>query len=559
MFAENLKKTELIERIHWLILLRWIAISGLFLTTYTFSSLFNVVEQVLPLYSIGIIIGLTNVCFYFNTNALRTKTFISVQKHAGIQIMTDHFFLVCLVYFAGGIENPFIIYFLFHAIIGGIFLEKKYSYLQALFATSLFALLLILEYYSVIPHQSLQTFSAFKYSDELWHSEVYILCVFFALTSTIFISVYFVTSLMDRLRKSRGDVLFEIRSTLENMAEGVIFIDPSDKVTMCNREIEKTWKVKNEEIFNKSVKDDQVPYIGGIASNITESFRKGIETSQHQEIKIKDGFLYNTYSAIIDPSGKYWGTVLTSHDITERKKLEQQLLHSERLATIGEMSAKVAHEIRNPLSSISLNTELLYDEISNDNGEKKSDAENLIQSILNEVDTLTEMSDEYLRFARFPRLDTKPVSVNSVLIELSKFFNKERLQRGIALKENYASDLPLILLDINQIKQAFLNILKNSFEAMPDGGKISISTRLKDDNIVVSITDTGSGISKEDVQRVFDPFYSAKVNGTGLGLALTMKTVEGHRGEIICKSTIDKGTTMVISFPIESCGKDIIE
>jgi two-component system sporulation sensor kinase A len=133
------------------------------------------------------------------------------------------------------------------------------------------------------------------------------------------------------------------------------------------------------------------------------------------------------------------------------------------------------------------------------------------------------------------------------------------LQRGITLKENYAPDLPLILLDINQIKQAFLNILKNSFEAMPDGGKISISTRLKDNNIVVSITDTGSGINKEDVQRVFDPFYSAKVNGTGLGLALTMKTIEGHHGEIICKSTIDKGTTMVISFPIESCGKDIIE
>jgi len=559
VFTENLKKTELVERIHWLILLRWIAISGLFITTYTFSSVFNVVEQVIPLYSIGIIIGLTNVCFYFNTNALRRKTFFSVQKHAGIQIMTDHFFLVCLIYFAGGIENPFIVYFLFHAIIGGIFLEKKYSYLQALFATSLFALLLILEYYSLVPHQPLQIFSAFRYSDELWHSEVYILCVFFALASTIFISVYFVTSLMDRLRKSRGDVLFEIRSTLENMAEGVIFIDPSDKVTMCNREIEKAWKVKSGEVLNKSVKDDQIPYVGGVAAEITERFRKGIETSQHQEIKTDNGFLYNTYSAVFDPTGKYWGTVLTSHDITERKKLEQQLLHSERLATIGEMSAKVAHEIRNPLSSISLNTELLYDEISKENGEEKSDAENLIQSILNEVDTLTEMSDVYLRFARFPRLDTKPVSVNSVLIELSKFFNKERLQRGIALKENYAPDLPLILLDINQIKQAFLNILKNSFEAMPEGGKLSISTRLKDKNIVVSITDTGSGISKEDIQRVFDPFYSAKVNGTGLGLALTMKTVEGHHGEIICKSTIDKGTTMVISFPVESCGKDIIE
>jgi two-component system sensor histidine kinase PilS (NtrC family) len=559
VLKENLKKTELVERIHWLILLRWIAVSGLFITTYIFSSVFNVVDQVIPLYTIAVIIGLTNAWFFFNINVLRVKTFESVQMHAGIQIMTDHFFLICLIYFAGGIENPFIFYFLFHAIIGGIFLEKKYSYLQALFAASLFALLLLLEYYSVIPHHPLQTFSAFKYGDELWHSEVYILCVFFALASTIFISVYFVTTLMDRLRKSRDDVLFEIKSTLENMAEGVIFIDPDDKVTMCNKEIEKAWKVKSEELLNKSVKDDQIPYIGGIASNITESFRKGIETSQHQEIMTNDGFLYNTYSAVIDPSGKYWGTVLTSHDITERKKLEQQLLHSERLATIGEMSAKVAHEIRNPLSSISLNTELLYDEISNDNGDKKSDAENLIQSILNEVDTLTEMSDEYLRFARLPRLETRPASINNVLIELSKFFNKERLQRGIALKENYASDLPLILLDTNQIKQAFLNILKNSFEAMPEGGKVSISTRLKGNNIEVNITDTGHGISRDDIQSVFDPFYSAKVNGTGLGLALTMKTVEGHGGDIICKSTIDKGTTMVISFPIESCGKDIIE
>ncbi|MBT7210829.1 MAG: two-component sensor histidine kinase, partial [Candidatus Scalindua sp.] len=238
---------------------------------------------------------------------------------------------------------------------------------------------------------------------------------------------------------------------------------------------------------------------------------------------------------------------------------EQQLLHSERLATIGEMSAKVAHEIRNPLSSISLNTELLYDEIGNNNGDKKSDAANLIQSILSEVDTLTEMSDEYLRYARLPRLETKPASINDVLIELSKFFNQERVQRGISLKEHYAPDLPRIRLDINQMKQAFLNILKNSFEAMPEGGKVSISTKRKGNSIEVSITDTGDGISKDDIQRVFDPFYSAKANGTGLGLALTMKTIEGHGGDIICKSAIDKGTTMIISFPIENCGKEIIE
>ena len=559
MFKESMMRSDLVERMHWLILLRWIAVSGLLITTYIFSSIFNVVEQVFPLYIIGVIVGLTNAGFFFYSSALQVKTFSSLQLHAGIQIMTDHFFLICLIYFAGGIENPFIFYFLFHAIIGGILLEKKYSYLQAAFATSLFALMLLLEYYVIIPHQPLKFFSAFEVGEVLWHSEVYILCVFFALASTIFISVYFVTSIMDRLRKSRDDVLFEIKSTLENLDEGVIFIDPNDKVTMCNRGIEKAWKVKREEILNKSVKDGQIPYVGGVAANITESFRKGIETSQHQEIKVDDGFIYNTYSAVFDQNGKYWGTVLTSHDITERKELEHQLLHSERLATIGEMSAKVAHEIRNPLSSISLNTELLYDEISNDNGERKSDAENLIQSILNEVDTLTKISDEYLQFARFPKLETRPASINEVLIELTKFFNKEIVQRCISLKENYASDLPQILLDTKQIKQAFLNILKNSFESMPEGGELSITTRLKDENVEVIINDTGSGINRSDIRRVFDPFYSTKVKGTGLGLALTMKTVEGHGGDINCESTIAKGTTMIISFPVEGCGVEIIE
>ncbi len=183
MFKESLKKAELLERIHWLILLRWIAVFGLFVTTYAAGSVFDVVEWVIPLYSIGVIIGLANIVFYWYTKILGTDTFASVQKHAGIQIMADHFFLICLIYFAGGIENPFIFYFLFHAIIGGILLEKKYSYLQASFATSLFALLLLLEYYAILPHQPLKVFSAFRFSDELWHSEVYILCVFFALAA----------------------------------------------------------------------------------------------------------------------------------------------------------------------------------------------------------------------------------------------------------------------------------------------------------------------------------------------------------------------------------------
>ena len=548
MFKETSKKAELIERIHWLIRLRWIAILGLFVTTYIANSVFNVVSWVMPLYAIGVVSGLANTGFLYYTRVLRVKKSASVQKHAGIQIMWDLVSLTCLIYFAGGIENPFILYFLFHVIIAGILLEKIYSYLQAAFATCLFALMILLEYYSVIPHQHLNMFSAFAPGKEIWHSEEYILGIFFALVSTIFISVYFVTSIMDRLRKSRDDVLFEIRSTIENMAEGVVFIDPSDKVTMCNKAIERTWNIKREEMIGKSVKDSLSRYIGVSGAKITEKSRRGIKTSQHQEIRTENGYLYNTYSAVHDNKGRYWGTVLTSHDITERKKLEQQLLHTERLATIGEMSAKVAHEIKNPLSSISLNTELLHDEINSYNGGRTKDADDMIQSIMKEIDRLTEISEEYLQFARFPRLELKPVSVNDMLSKLTKFLKKEMFQRNIILGENYAADLPEVLLDKNQIRQVFLNIFKNSFEAMPEGGRLYISTAVSGDNVAVCISDTGSGIAEKDIQKIFDPFYSSKVDGTGLGLALTKKTIEVHGGEMFCESTVGVGTTIHLVF-----------
>jgi len=558
MFKETSKKAELIERIHWLIRLRWIAILGLFVTTYIASSIFNVVTWVAPLYVIGIVLGLTNAGFLFYTRVLRTKKYAIVQKHAGIQIMWDLVSLTCLIYFGGGIENPFILYFLFHVIIAGILLEKIYSYLQAAFATCLFALMILLEYYSVIPHQHLSMFSAFAPGKEIWHSEEYILGIFFALASTIFISVYFVTSIMDRLRKSGDDVLFEIKSTIENMAEGVVFIDPNDRVTMCNKAVEGTWKMKREEIIGKSIKDNLSCYIGAAGAKITEKSRKGIKASQHQEIKTKNGYLYNTYSAVHGNDGKFWGTVLTSHDITERKKLERQLLHSERLAAIGEISAKVAHEIKNPLSSISLNTELLHDEINSYNGGRTKDADDMIQSIMKEIDRLTEISEEYLQFARFPRLELKPVSVNDMLGKLAKFLKKEMFQRNIILEESYAADLPEVLLDKNQIRQVFLNIFKNSFEAMPEGGNLYISTEVSGYNVAVCISDTGSGIAEEDIQKIFDPFYSSKVDGTGLGLALTKKTIEVHGGEMFCESTVGVGTTIHLIFQAKNDKGEIV-
>jgi len=558
MFKETLEKANLIERIYWLICLRWFVTGGIFITIFIVSSVFDIVTWAAPLYIIGIILGISNTGFFYYRKVLQTKNYASVQKHAGIQIMLDIFLFTCLIYFTGGVGNPFIIYFLFQAIIAGILLQKKYSYLQALFTITLFALLISLEYYSLIPHQPVKIFSSFALGEQLWQSDEYVMGIFFAIASAIFISVFFVTSIMDRLRKSRDDVLFEIKSTVENMSEGVVFIDNNDKVTMSNKTFEKTWD-KKRYLIGRSVKDNIIPYAGVPVSKIIEKFREGIETSHHQEIKTDDGYLYNTYCAVYDNTGKYWGTVLSSHDITERKKLERRLLQAERLATIGEMSAKIAHEIKNPLSSISLNTELLYDEINNSNGNvnKSKDIEEMIQSIMSEVDRLTEISDEYLQYARFPALEPQQGSVNGVLIELAKFLKEEITQRGIVLKEDYGTDLPNIPLDKNQLKQSFLNILKNSFDAMTTNGRLNISTKLKDNNVEVCFSDSGPGISERELQKIFNPFYSTKVNGSGLGLALTQKIIEEHGGDISCTSIMGVGTITKVSFPINGTKENI--
>jgi two-component system NtrC family sensor kinase len=146
-----------------------------------------------------------------------------------------------------------------------------------------------------------------------------------------------------------------------------------------------------------------------------------------------------------------------------------------------------------------------------------------------------------------------------MLIELTKFLKEEMSQKNITLRENYAADLPEVLLDENQIRQAFLNILKNSFESMPEGGRLDISTGFTGNNVEVCISDNGSGITKKDIQRIFDPFYSSKVNGTGLGLALTKKTIEVHGGDIFCESVVGVGTTIRLVFQVESNrGKTVV-
>lgn len=230
---------------------------------------------------------------------------------------------------------------------------------------------------------------------------------------------------------------------------------------------------------------------------------------------------------------------------------EQRLLRSERLATAGRIAAHITHEIRNPLSSISLNTELLEEEFSGAS-EQAVEALGLCQAIRKEVDRLTDFTEEYLRFSRLPRPNLQPEDLHEILTDLLSFTGSELKDRGVQVRQDLSAPDASVQVDENQLRRALLNLLRNAGEAMSaSGGTLEVATRSAGDQLEVRISDTGAGIEPEALPKIFEPFFSTKEAGTGLGLALTQQIIQEHGGSIEVESTVGVGTVFVVRLPVE--------
>jgi signal transduction histidine kinase len=230
----------------------------------------------------------------------------------------------------------------------------------------------------------------------------------------------------------------------------------------------------------------------------------------------------------------------------------EALLRAERLATIGKMSSQITHEIRNPLSSIGLNVELLEEELlaaSTGDAEAAREAAALLRAVTGEVDRLRDVTERYLRFARVPSADPSPGDLVQVVADLLDFSREELQTRGVQVEVALAP-LPQLDIDVQQLRQAFLNLVRNAAEAMPDGGRLRVETAVDGETVVVRFCDSGVGIPAEDLDKVFDPFFSTKQAGTGLGLALTQQIVSDHGGAIDLSSRPQAGTTVSVRLPL---------
>ncbi len=225
------------------------------------------------------------------------------------------------------------------------------------------------------------------------------------------------------------------------------------------------------------------------------------------------------------------------------KSQQKELLQSEKLAAIGQLSAEVVHEIRNPLNSISLNIDWLQSEITDSNPEIRK----TLQSISREVERLAQITESYLVRARVRPNENQSTEINSLLEEIVHFERGE--VSGIEIETELAEKQLFIKTDRSKIKQAFINVLKNAKEAMPGGGKIRIKTSFDQGLAQIMFSDSGPGMSDEVKSKSFLPFFTTKTTGTGLGLSLTKEIVEAAKGKILVASQAGQGTTFTFLFP----------
>ena len=243
------------------------------------------------------------------------------------------------------------------------------------------------------------------------------------------------------------------------------------------------------------------------------------------------------------------GHVMILRDITESRRTAQQTIESERLNALTLLAAGVAHEIGNPLNSLHIHLQLMERSVQNLDDGAKAELQHSIDVARSEVNRLDSIVTQFLRAIRPSRPQLRPENINTIVEDAVRFFMPEIQDRDIVVEQELRSELPLLQLDRDQMKQAFYNVIKNSLEAMKRRGKLRIRTDRDDTHVLITFADTGGGMSAENFSRVFEPYFTTKPSGTGLGLLIVRRIVREHGGELSIESGHDKGLTLTIRLP----------
>lgn len=371
--------------------------------------------------------------------------------------------------------------------------------------------------------------------------------------------------------KLQGDIVrlrfvaLHSEKILNSVSLGILVITKSKIVSLTNNSFHKLFDINT---MLAGLPISQIPFIverEEWTKGIRDVLVTGTEISLHPievgkkkisillaplyEPKQRDGSLTMT-TTVIPSEIEIDGVVALCEDVSEKILMEDRLLQSERLATVGKLAAQVAHEIRNPLNSIGLNAEYLIDKITNKKTLLENELQSLLEAIREQVNHLESVTEQYLQMTRSPEAQIKPTLLTELLREIDVIIRPQFSFKGVKLVFEVDPILPRLLIDPGQIRQAILNLLTNALDVSEESKIVRLEAKICNGYATISVLDQGPGVPIENVEKIFLPFYTTKGDGVGLGLALTKQIIDAHKGEIMCVTSQKEGAKFTIQLPI---------
>lgn len=482
---------------------------------------------------------------------------------AYLQLLFDTIFVTAVLYSTGGIESIFSSLYFLCIIYGSIMLYRKGGMMVASLSSILYGLLLDLHYYGVIhPLGSRLTYPEQYQSSYLFYIILVNIAAFYVVA---FLSSY----VSEQARKSSVELKakqidvdkLEIlnESIINSITAGLIAIDGYKRIILFNPAAEDIFKIKARRAFGRQV-EDALPFLSDyLADGAIPSLKGTGKFPLFVDLPYlkPDGekvHLRLSMSPLRLLLGDQEGHILIFQDLTEIKEIEEEMKKVEGLAMIGELAAGIAHEIRNPMASISGSIQMLKDGLEEDDVNSR-----LMEIVSREINRLNHLVNDFLLFARPKKANLEEFDLNQLVLEsLDLFKNSRHRTDDIEIFTDLHDPLTLES-DPEQIRQVLWNLFLNACEAMPDGGSLCVLTGVEQDTsqpdgkrIKISVRDTGNGFDENTLSQLFVPFFTTKEGGSGLGLATVKRIVEGLQGEVRGGNHPEGGAEIAISFPVLS-------
>ncbi len=539
------------RRLNWFIVARMIVVTLFYASTVFLYQRRPDSFDILNLAALGKLVGATYLFSLVSLAVLRfTDRWRSLLTYT--QIIWDLLLVTTLILLTGGISSPYSFIYMLAIISASVLLARRQAFYAASLCAILYGGIIDLQYYGKLIPLGLSAYPAQQYGS------AYLLYTIFVNIVAFYLTALLTGYLAERAKSSESALLEKVidyeelerlnSSIVKNLTSGLLTVTPEGRVRVFNRYAEELTGISQQQAYDRPI-DELIPGIMRFFERSDTVFSGEFDYSD-----ICGNEMIFGYNAIrfFDKHGMNNGIILNFKDLTQIRQMEEELKRTDRLAAVGELAARIAHEIRNPLASISGSVQL----IAQGNGVPVADRR-LLEIVVRETDRLNSLISDFLVYARPVSIMHEAIRPKDLYVQLKALLSVD--PRFAIINLVFESDDQIsIYADSYQLEQVYWNLLVNAAEAMPGGGTITVTATPvhlqgkiidRKDFIRIDVSDTGHGMQETEIRHLFEPFFTTKPGGTGLGLATVYRIIEAHGGRIFVDSKPGIGTTFSILLP----------